>query len=44
MYKRQAEVVARLTDPDRPVDLLVNCAGVGASGPFAEGNLSLIHI
>ena len=33
-----AEVVARLTDPDRPVDLLVNCAGVGASGPFAEGN------
>lgn len=33
-----AEVVARLTDPDRPVDLLVNCAGVGASGPFAEGD------
>ena len=34
-----AEVVSRLTDPERPVDLLVNCAGVGASGPFAEGDL-----
>jgi short-subunit dehydrogenase len=31
-----ARVVARLTDPDAPVDLLVNDAGLGAYGPLAE--------
>ena len=28
----------RLADPDRPVDLLINCAGVGSGGPFASGD------
>jgi short-subunit dehydrogenase len=32
----QALVVARITDPDRPVDLVVNNAGFGTSGAFAE--------
>lgn len=31
-------VAARLADPDRPIDLLVNCAGIGASGPFVDGD------
>jgi short-subunit dehydrogenase len=26
----------RMTDRDQPVDLLVNCAGYGSTGPFAE--------
>lgn len=34
-----AMVADRLADPDRPVDLLVNCAGVGSSGPFATGGM-----
>ncbi|MGZ4728776.1 MAG: SDR family NAD(P)-dependent oxidoreductase [Acidimicrobiales bacterium] len=35
----RATTAARLGDAERPVDLLVNCAGVGASGPFVEGDL-----
>jgi hypothetical protein len=31
-----AAVVARVTDPDRPVDLVVNNAGFGTSGAFVE--------
>ena len=32
-------VSRRLGDPAQPIDLLVNCAGLGASGPFADGDL-----
>ena len=32
-------VAQRLADPERPIDLLVNCAGTGASGPFVDGDL-----
>jgi len=34
-----ATVAERLTDPARPVDLLINCAGLGSSGPFIDGDL-----
>ncbi len=33
-------VAARLGDPDRPVDLLVNCAGLGAATGFVDGDRS----
>jgi uncharacterized protein len=32
----RAVLAERLRDPERPVDLLVNAAGFGAYGPFAE--------
>jgi short-subunit dehydrogenase len=35
-----ARVADRLRDPDRPVDLLVNCAGLGAAGPFVDGDVA----
>ncbi len=33
------EVAERLAAVDRPIDLLVNCAGLGSAGPFADGDL-----
>lgn len=33
------QVRQRLADPDRPLDLLINCAGIGANGPFADGDV-----
>jgi len=33
-----ARVADRAGDRDRPIDLLVNCAGLGASGPFVDGD------
>lgn len=38
-----ARVAERLDDRDRPIDLLVSCAGLGAAGPFAEGDLGTYH-
>ena len=33
-------VAARVADGDRPIDLLVNNAGLGAGGAFAEGSIN----
>lgn len=38
-----ARVGRRVSDADQPVDLLVNCAGLGSAGPFAEGDLATYH-
>ena len=38
-----ARVAERLADEARPLDLLVSCAGLGAAGPFAEGELDTYH-
>jgi short-subunit dehydrogenase len=35
-----AQVMARLADPDRPVDVLVNNAGFGLNQPFIGGGLA----
>ena len=35
-----AQVMARLADPDRPVDVLVNNAGFGLNQPFLGGGLA----
>ena len=35
-----AAVAIRAGSTDQPIDLLVNCAGLGASGPFADGDLA----
>jgi hypothetical protein len=38
-----ARVAERLADPEKPIDLLVNCAGVGAAGPFVDGDPATAH-
>ena len=39
----RAVVAGRLDAPDRPIDLLVNCAGLGAAGPFVDGEVAAYH-
>jgi short-subunit dehydrogenase len=36
-----AAVAARVTDPDRPIDVLVNNAGIGTYKPFGTADLAL---
>ena len=38
-----AKVAERVADREQPVDLLVNCAGLGAAGPFVDGDLQTYH-
>jgi short-subunit dehydrogenase len=37
----RARVAARLADADHPIDLLINCAGLGSAGPFADGDVEV---
>ncbi len=36
-------VAQLLNDPTHTIDLLVNCAGVGSSGPFVDGSMETYH-
>jgi len=38
-----SRVAELLNDPAHPIELLVNCAGVGASGPFVDGSIDIYH-